>query len=150
MLRTGADSPRLLHGLAIAANSFAVPLTAFGRLPRDQVDLKKGGLAALVLLARLYGLQSDSSAVGTIQRFDAAQVAGVLGAEISDRLETAFELLADMRLRRQLAQIRAGEPLSDTVNVEGLSESQQEELRAALRSIKAAQSVTALTFRTDL
>ncbi|HUM87841.1 MAG TPA: DUF294 nucleotidyltransferase-like domain-containing protein, partial [Actinomycetota bacterium] len=67
-LSRGADSPRLMHGLATAANSFPPPLHAFGRLPRGAVDLKKTGLAPIVLLARLYGLKAHSSAVGTDDR----------------------------------------------------------------------------------
>ena len=150
LLRAGAQSPRLLHGLAVAADSFGVPLTAFGRLPRDEVDLKKGGLAALVLLARLYGLQSDARGVGTLQRFAAAQEVGVLSPQISTRLRDAFQVLVDLRLRHQIDQVRTGEELSDRVAVADLSEPQQEALRTALRSVKEAQAVTALTFRTDL
>ena len=79
-----SESPRLLHGLAIAANSFPTPLHAFGRLPKGEVDLKKTGLAPTVLLARLYGLRAHSTAVSTDQRL--AEAAPVLGEELSDRL----------------------------------------------------------------
>lgn len=150
MLLTGADSTRLLHGLAVAANSFPVPLSAFGRLPRGSIDLKKGGLAAAVLLARLYGLRAQSADVATIQRYLAAQSGGILGPEITDRLVTAFQFLVALRLRHQKDQIESGDPLSDLVMVDQLTASDQERLRLALRSIKEAQSVTALTFRTDL
>ncbi len=72
-LAAGAQSPRLLHGLALAANSFPTPLHAFGRLPKGTIDLKKTGLAPIVLLARLYGLRARSTSVGTDQRLaDAA------------------------------------------------------------------------------
>ena len=75
VLLAGADSPRLLHGLAVAATSFPTALNAFGRLPHGPVDLKRTGLAPLVLLARLYGLDARSSAVGTRDRL-AATAAG--------------------------------------------------------------------------
>jgi CBS domain-containing protein len=150
VLLTGADSPRLLHGLALAATSFGTPLTAFGRLPHSPVDVKRSGLAPLVLLARLFGLRARSDAVGTVARLAAAADAEVLSAELTDRLVEAFELFTRLRLRNQLAQVAAGVPLSDLVVVEELTDDEQQALRAAFRSVRTAQSVTSVTFRTDL
>jgi CBS domain-containing protein len=147
---TGADSPRLMHGLADAAISFTPPLTAFGRLGQGPVDLKRGGLAPLVLLARLFGLRARSSAVGTVARLQAAQAAGGLSTELTERLIGAFALLTRLRLAGQLAQVGAGMPVNDVVVVADLTETDQAELRDALHAIRAAQSVTAVTFRTDL
>ena len=146
----GADSPRLLHGLALAANSFAPPLTAFGRLPRGSVDLKRGGLAPAVLLARLYGLMARSSALGTIDRLRAAQARGLLSDELTDRLATGFETLVHLRLVHQLAQAAAGQPADDLIAVKHLGPDDQRALHEAFRAVRAAQSVTAVTFRTDL
>ncbi len=149
VLRAGADSDRLLHGLATNANSFGAGLGAFGRLP-DRLDIKKGGLAPLVMLARLYGLQSGSRAVGTVGRLRDAAGRGALSPDLSDRLIDAFAVLSDLRLRHQLAQWEQGEPLSDVIDTTALPRTGQAELREALRAVKSAQSVTAVTFRTDL
>ena len=86
VLLGGADSPRLLHGLAIAATSFPTALNPFGRLPHGPVDLKRTGLAPLVLLARLYGLDARSSAVSTRDRLAATADAGLLSEELVGRL----------------------------------------------------------------
>lgn len=150
VLHSAAESSRLLHGLAVAANSFPVPLSVWGRLPREEVDLKKGGLAAVVLLARLYGLQAGAAQVGTVARYHAAQVNGVLSPDLCARLIDAFRLLMDMRMRHQIAQVNSGEPLSDRVAITDLSDAEQDRLRAALRTVKEAQGVTAVIFRTDL
>ena len=149
-LAEGADSPRLLHGLATAATSFTTPLHAFGRLPKGPVDLKKTGLAPIVLLARLYGLHAHSPAVGTDARLAAAAGAGVLSEELSSRLRDAYALLARTRLANQLRQLDAREYLTDTVDTATMSEEEQDGLRDAFRAIKSAQSVTSVTFRTDL
>jgi CBS domain-containing protein len=150
VLLTGADSPRLLHGLALAATSFGTPLTAFGRLPSGRVDLKRSGLAPLVLLARLFALRARATAVGTVARLVAAADAEVLSAELTGRLVEAFELFTRLRLRTQLALVEVGLPLSDLVAVEELTDDDQHALRAAFRAVRAAQSVTSVTFRTDL
>lgn len=150
ILARGADSPRLLHGLALAANSFPPPLHAFGRLPRGPVDLKRTGLAPIVLLARLYALKAGSPAVGTDERLADATADGVLSDELAGRLRDAYHLLTRLRLRNQLQQIDAREYVTDTVVVEDLGDHDHDALRDAFRAIKTAQSVTSITFRTDL
>jgi CBS domain-containing protein len=150
VLLLGADSPRLLHGLATAANSFVPPRGGLGRLRSRPLDLKRSGLAPLVLLARLYGLRARSAAVSTLARIGAAGDAGVLSRELSERLAAAVELLTRLRLQNQLDQVAAGLPLNDVVEVGTLAEADQRGLREALRAVRSAQSVTAVTFRTDL
>ena len=143
-----SESPRLLHGLAVAANSFPTPLHAFGRLPKGEVDLKKTGLAPTVLLARLYGLRAYSTAVSTDQRL--AEAASVLGEELSDRLRSGYALLTDLRLRNQLRQIEQREYVTDRLDPDELPDDEHEALREAFRAIRSAQNVTSVTFRTDL
>ncbi len=150
VLLTGAGSQRLLHGLAVAATSFPTALNPFGRLPHGPVDLKRTGLAPLVLLARLYGLDARSRAVSTRDRLTAAADAGLLSDELVGRLEAGFGVLARLRLGAQVAQVLAGLPLSDVVVVDDLPEDDRAALREAFRAVRAAQSVTAVTFRTDL
>ena len=149
-LSRGADSPRLMHGLATAANSFPPPLHAFGRLPRGAVDLKKTGLAPIVLLARLYGLKAHSSAVGTDDRLADATKDGVLSEELTGRLRDAYALLTRLRLQNQLRQIEAREYVTDSIRMEELDDDDHDDLRDAFKAIKSAQSVTSITFRTDL
>jgi CBS domain-containing protein len=148
VLLGGADSPRLLHGLAIAATSFPTALNPFGRLPHGPVDLKRTGLAPLVLLARLYGLSARSSAISTRDRLRATAAAGLLSEELVGRIVDGFEVLSRLRLAAQVAQVRAGLPLSDVVVVDDLAEEDQHALRDAFRAVRATQSVTSVTFRT--
>jgi CBS domain-containing protein len=150
VLLAGAQSQRLLHGLAVAATSFPTALNPFGRLPHGSLDLKRSGLAPLVLLARLYGLDARSTAVGTRQRLVAAAAAGLLSEPLVQRLVEGLEVLTRLRLTSQVAQIRAGVPLSDQVVVDDLVDEDRLALREALRAVRAAQSVTSMTFRTDL
>lgn len=149
-LELGAESPRLMHGLAVAANSFATPLGAFGRLPRGEVDLKKHGLAPIVLLARLYGLRAQSAHVGTVDRLHAAGQENVLSKELTARLIDGYELMAQLRLANQVRQLESNEPLNDRIDPHTLDEADQDGLRDAFKAIKSTQSVTSVAFRTDL
>ena len=58
ILVSGGSSGRFLAQMARAAVTFTPPLGLFGRLrTKDStLDVKRGGIAAIVLLARLYGL----------------------------------------------------------------------------------------------
>lgn len=148
VLAEGSRSPRLLHELATAARSFPAPLTPFGRLPQSTLDLKRGGIAPTVLLARLYALVAGSTEVGTVARLNAAS--DTLGKELSARLIRAYDVLTRLRLERQLADDAEGLPLTDIVAPRDLSQTDQQALRDGLRAVRAAQSVTAVRFRTDL
>ena len=150
VLLGGADSARLMHGLAVAATSFPVPRHAFGRRRHHEVDLKRTGLAPIVLLARLYGLRARTTRVGTGDRLAAAAQSGVLSSDLCQRLTGAFTVLSRLRLARQLAQIDQGRPLSDSIVVADLDDDERAALRTAWQAVKAAQSVTDLAFRTDL
>jgi CBS domain-containing protein len=148
-LAAGARSARLLHGLALAAVSFPPPrLRPFGWRGRWEVDLKRGGLAAIVLLARLYALAADSPAVSTTDRLAAG--APLLGRATADRLTAGFADLTRIRLEHQLADAAASRPLSDRVRIGELPDSDQDALHDAFRAIRAAQSVTSVRYRTDL
>jgi CBS domain-containing protein len=149
-LAAGSDSPRLLHGLAQAANAFPPQLHAFGRLPKGPIDLKRSGLAPIVLLARLYGLQARSAAVATDARLRDAASAGRLSDDLSGRLRQAYSALSSMRLRNQLQQIDNRQYVTDKVDPAALTDEQIEEVKAAFRAVKSAQAATSLAFRTDL
>ena len=149
ILATGGSSPRLLHGLALAANSFAVPLNALGRLPKE-VDVKRTGIAPIVLLARVFALQSGSSAQATVERLRDSAKAGLLSDALAEQLVFAYTLLTRLRLGHQLQQVRDDEPLTDLLRLESITWADQKLLRKAFKSVKSAQSVTALTYRTDL
>lgn len=149
-LLSGSESPRLLHGLAAAAISFRIPLGLWGRLRGNEVDLKRTGLAPLVLLARLYGLWVRSEHVSTIGRLADAAEAGVLGSGLVGSLIQAQDLLTRLRIEHQLEQAARGEPLTDTISLADLDSDTTAELRDALKSVKSAQDTTSWLFRTDL
>jgi CBS domain-containing protein len=77
IIRSGADRPRFLILMARAAVTFQPPLR-FGRIHGRQIDLKRGGITPVVLLARPYALAGGSLARHTIDRLEAATATGQL------------------------------------------------------------------------
>jgi len=147
-----AGSTRLLQGLAASAVQFPSGLGPLGRLrlSHGKVDLKKGGLAPLTMLARTYSLSSGSTAVGTRERLAAAQEGEQLSPRAAGRLGFAHALLTRLRLNHQLRAARDGNEINDLIRPNQIRWVDERLLRQGLDAIREVQQATALRFRTDL
>ena len=134
--------------MAHAAVSFRPPIGWFGRLRAHDhvIDVKRGGTAAIVLLARLFALAAGSLEHSTVPRLQAAAAAGTLSESDCTHLIAAYGLLTDLRLRNQLDQ--ADGPYDNRVRLDRLTSERRAELRAALRVVREIQQYTALRFAT--
>ena len=110
------------------------------------IDVKRGGTAAIVLLARLFALAAGSLEHSTVPRLRAAAAAGTLSESDCTQLIAAYGLLTDLRLRNQLDQ--ADGPYDNRVRLDRLTSERRAELRAALRVVREIQQYTALRFAT--
>ena len=110
---------------------------------RDTLDIKRGGIGAVVELARVHALSVGSPAVNTRARIEAAREAGILGDERADDLRDAFEFISYVRLRHQTARVRAGLPVDNFVAPDELSSFDKRHLREAFAIVRAAQSALA-------
>lgn len=149
---SAAGSARLLQGLASSAVRFPSGLAPLGRLrlTGGKVDLKKGGLAPLTMIARTYSLASGSTAVGTRERLAVAETSEQLSARAVGRLGFAHALLTRLRLTHQLRAAKAGEPITDLVAPNRIRWVDERLLRQAFEAIREVQQSTALRFRTDM
>jgi CBS domain-containing protein len=152
VLASGATRPRFLVMLARAAVTFRPPIGMFGRLrvENSAIDVKRAGIAAIVLLARLYALAAGSSARATALRLDDAATAGWIGRARAGDLTEAYRFLTGMRLRHQLEQARRGEPVDNVVPLAALTAQEQRRLREALRAVRDLQDMTASRFATHM
>jgi CBS domain-containing protein len=148
-LKAGKKGLFLAH-LARAALEFQPPLGFFRRIRAEEggVDLKKGGIAPIVGLARLYGLEVGVKARSTLARLAGAGQAGTLSQEGADLLAEAFRFILYLRLREQLRAYRAGETPTNRVRLEQLSAVERRHLKEAFLAIREAQELTAIRFQT--
>lgn len=147
-----SGSTRLLQGLAGSAVRFPSGLAPLGRLrlTDGMIDLKKGGLAPLTMLARTYSLAAGSTAVGTRDRLTAAEEGEQLSPRAAGRLGFAHALLTRLRMTNQLRAAKAGEPITDLVPPGRIRWVDERLLRQAFESIREVQQATAIRFRTDM
>ncbi|MEJ6014191.1 DUF294 nucleotidyltransferase-like domain-containing protein [Corynebacterium sp. H127] len=111
----------------------------------NTLDVKKGGIAAVVQMARLYALASGVAEVGTVARLQASAGKAVSAQGASDLVD-AYEFLFTMSLRWQADQVRAGERPSYHVDPKALSKMDREHLRDAFQIIKNMQTALATKF----
>jgi CBS domain-containing protein len=149
-LRAGKQGLFLAH-LARTALGFQPPLSFFHRIREDEdgVDLKKGGIAPIVGLARLYALEAGAVARPTLDRLEAAGQWGTLSRDGAELLAEAFRFILSLRLREQLRAYRAGEQPGNRVRLEQLSALERRHLKESFLAIREIQALTAMHFHTD-
>lgn len=138
--RTRRNAPFLSH-LARGAVAFRPPLGAFRRLELENggVDLKKGGIAPIQGLARLWALDAGARATPTVDRLRAATAAGLLDPESGEALEEAYVFLLGLRLREQIRALSEGRVPGNHVAVDALSPSERRHLKEAFLAVRNAQ-----------
>ena len=109
-----------------------------------RLDLKHGGITIVTSIARARAIAAGATVKDTLGRLRAAVAAETLSQTSGDDLAEAFRFLLDLRLRHQVAQIRAGQPADDFVDPKELGTIERAGLRETFRSIRAEQHVLAL------
>lgn len=144
-----------LSRLARAALRTPAPLTVFGRVAlgrggarRDLLDLKQRGTGPVVALARLFALEAGCAATSTVARLRGSWAEASLGEIEAEALVRAFELIGLLRLRRQRAQLAAGEAPSNLITFHSLAALERRDLREALQAVARVQRGVADAFQT--
>lgn len=113
---------------------------------RDTLDIKTGGLRAIVEFARVLAVAAGLDEVNTERRLRAAVRAGVLGEELAENLLGAWEVVSRIRLRHQAAQVRAGAAPDNHVRPADLSELDRRNLRDAFAVVRQAQGTLTVRY----
>jgi len=139
-----------LAQMARAAVTFRPRLGLFGRLPAKAttIDVKRGAIAAIVLLARLYGLAAGSSARTTALRLEAAAARGTISRAAARELVDGYRFLTALRLHHQLQQVRRAEPADNLVRLDDLTAAEARRMTQIFRAVRDLQEITASRFAT--
>lgn len=114
----------------------------------NTLDVKKGGTAAVVQMARLFALSSGVTAVGTRPRLMQAAAAGAVSEKGAQDLVDAFDFLNQVALKNQAEQIRRGEKPTYHIDPNSLSKMDREHLRDAFQIIKGMQNALSTKYPT--
>jgi CBS domain-containing protein len=141
--RRHPDAMRRLAVLALARR----PPTGFLRgfvleesgARKGLLDIKRGGLAPIVDLARWSAMAAGVAAASTGARLDAAEAAGTLRPHDAAVLRDAFELVSALRMHHHVERLRAGRAPDDLIDPAGLTQLTRRSLKQAFRAVAAVQ-----------
>lgn len=149
-------APRFLGHLATHAVDRPVPIGFFRSFVLERagehqqtVDLKAGGVAPIVELARVYALAKGLPAVNTLERLAAVVDDGLSQASV-ERLTSAWRFISLIRLRHQLQQFADGIAPDNHVAPDSLSAQEKRHLRDAFMIVQRQQQGLAFAYQTQL
>ena len=144
--RLAASYPPLLRMLARFALSHRPPTRRFRGLVVEHggehsgtLDLKHGGVIPILDLARWGAMAAGVTSATTPERLRAAGEAGTLAPDDTHTLRDAFELINNLRLEHQVAQLREGRQPDDFIDPEELSPLMRVQLLQAFRAVATIQ-----------
>jgi len=145
--RAGREQIFMAH-FARASIGLQPPLGAFRHIKETEagVDVKKGGLAPIVSLARLYALEAGCTSRSTLERIEGAVHAGTLSREGADTLAEGFRFLLGLRLREQLRALRNGGEVSNHIRLEHLEPVERQHLKDIFVAIREHQHAAGLRY----
>ncbi|WP_165215368.1 DUF294 nucleotidyltransferase-like domain-containing protein [Affinirhizobium pseudoryzae] len=107
---------------------------------RNQIDMKHNGVVPVVDLGRVYALQGRLTPVNTRARLLAAEEAGIISGAGARDLLAAYDLIAEMRLRNQAQQIKAGRRPDNFLGPYEFGDFERSHLRDAFVVVRTMQS----------
>ena len=154
MLERARGSARFQAHLARIACEWQPPLGFFRGLVvarrgeyRNTLEIKAGGIAPVVQIARLHAIAAGVDEVSTLDRLDAAARAGTISRNDAENLAEAFRFLRRLAYRHHALQIAEGRPQDNNVDPRSLGNKDRHRLRAAFRIIATAQDALSLKYR---
>lgn len=151
ILDGAADNKIFLAHLAAAGLRFRPPLGLF-RTFKDEdggIDLKKGGILPIVLLARVVGLEARCRSRSTLDRLDAAQESGAISTDGAEGLAEAYRYLHRLRLEHQLHAHGEGRPVDNVIPLDDLVSLERRHLKDSFALIREIQESLAGRFDVD-
>ncbi|ODR90274.1 DUF294 nucleotidyltransferase-like domain-containing protein [Sinorhizobium alkalisoli] len=110
---------------------------------RNQIDMKHNGVVPVVDLGRVYALLARLRPVNTRSRLLGAEERGVISGAGARDLIAAYDLIADIRIRNQAMQIKAGQRPTNHLAPYDLGEFERSHLRDAFVVVRTMQSALA-------
>jgi CBS domain-containing protein len=117
---------------------------------KDRLDLKAGAVLPVTHAMRVYALSLGVRDTNTLDRLRAAGEQGILAAAEVSELRDAYQLVARLRLRHQLACLDAGLPPDNFIRPRALGKADRLLLKEAFKTIAWLDRGVAERFQTGL
>jgi len=128
---------------ARSLSQFEVPLGLFNdfslsvdKQHKQQLDIKKGGLFALVHGLRCLALEKGLTQTNSLERLDALRKTHLLDKQLAEDLREAFSFMSQLRLEAMIESHLAHEPMSNFITPAHLSSLEKHLLKSCLKTVK--------------
>lgn len=143
----------VLAHIAKAALHFETPLSLFSGFVLEKeygnkLDIKKGGIFALVHGVRTLSLQYEIRATNTIERIKKLNNIGVIDKNFATELIESFDTLSSIRLKAMLEAKNTEE--SNYINPSNLSKTQRDLLKDSFRIINKFKKLINFHFHLNM
>lgn len=128
---------------------FETPISMFSSLRTEEggIDIKKGGIFAIVQGIRSLALENAVRENTTVKRIKALHELGVLEKEMSSELIEALGLLSRLRLQAHIEKQKAGKKMDNIVNVSEFSKIERDMLKDSFTIVNNFKTFISHHFR---
>lgn len=136
-----STSPAFFSHFAKSALAFETPLGFFAEFVvskkdhKDELDIKKGGIFAIVQGARSLALEYNIKETNTIERLKDLNDAGIIDREFATELIEAFTYLLNLRLKTRLDKIDRGLTPDNYINPNKLNKLEKDLLKDSFKIV---------------
>lgn len=141
MFSTMQSNPAMLSHFAKATLMFETPITLFANFilgkkeHKDELDIKKGAIFAIVHGIRSLALQYKLETTNTTERIIELTNLGVINQELSNELLEGFNFLLTLRLKIQLEKEKKNQPIDNYVKPKQLTKLERDLLVDVLKLV---------------
>ncbi|GIU00640.1 cyclic nucleotide-binding protein [Sulfurovum sp. TSL6] len=149
------QTPSILMHFARAIETFESPLGLFSQFVHDkahknEIDIKKGALFALIHGVRALALEHQIRATNTTLRIKALNNSGFLSKEDATELMEALEVFTTLRLHSQLSQLAKGEKIDNYISVVNIGKLERDLLKEALKTVNKFKKIVSYHFHLSI
>jgi CBS domain-containing protein len=138
LLQKRTENSFLLHEMAESIFSFETPISIFKNFRterKNELDIKKGGIFALVHGIRVLAFENGLTERSTVSRIKELNNREIINREFAEELIEALDTLLEIRLFGRLEKFEKGEELDNYVNPEKLKPFQRELLKDSFKIV---------------
>ena len=145
-----------LPHFARAIETFESPLGLFSRFVskdkghKDEIDIKKGALFALIHGVRALALEHGIHKTNTTERIKALNDIGYMSKEDAEDLLEALEIINTLRLHSQLEKLEKEKEIDNYICLTTLSKLERDTLKEALKTVEAFKKVVSYHFHLSM
>jgi len=150
------DHKTFLPHFARSIESFESPLGLFSRFVskdkghKDEIDIKKGALFALIHGVRALALEYGIHKTNTTERIKALNDIGYMSKEDAGDLLETLEVINTLRLHAQLEKLEKEKEIDNYISLTSLSKLERDMLKEALKTVEAFKKVVSYHFHLSM